>query len=152
MGVSEPTDPAAPEATPEADPPLAVPEPQAAQADPAALAASMAGATTSQEHAFPDVPVEPLPPAPEASPLQPASPVRVDNMTRRSDNDALEGMFCQVVSGPYAGRWGTFDHVVESDPRSGYPTLIMVISRDERNEMLQVAYSDARPTTSLGGR
>ena len=81
-----------------------------------------------------------------------AHPVRVDNMSRRSDNDALEGHFCDIVSGEHAGRTGVFDQVVEYDSHTGYPAKIIVITRDADNAWLVVAYEDVRPSASTGSR
>lgn len=92
-------------------------------------------------------------PEPEPAPVAEtnATPVRVDNRSRRDDNDALEGHFVKIIDGEHAGRVGTFDQVVDRED-DGYPKTILVISRDEKNEILQVPYEDARPTSYKGGR
>lgn len=88
------------------------------------------------------------PAAPETTTVQ---PVHVDQRTRRSDDDALEGHFVDIIDGDDKGRRGTFDRVTEYGT-DGYPKRILVITRDERNEPLDVPYEYARPTTYLGGR
>ena len=86
------------------------------------------------------------------APAAVATPVKVDGTNRRDDEDALEGLFCEIVSGEFAGRWGVFDHVLEYDAATGYPKQIVVITRDAHNESLSVAYSDCRPSLRTGGR
>lgn len=99
-----------------------------------------------------DPPVAPVEPTPDP-PVGPAPPaVRVDNLTRRSDDDALEGHFVKVVSGEYVGRVGGFERVLSSGP-DGYPIRILVRTRDAENELLTVAYADVRPADPYrGGR
>ena len=92
---------------------------------------------------------KPEKPEPEESA---APPVRVDNRTRRSDEDAIEGAFVDVVAGEYKGRRGAFASVLESDPKTGYPTLILVRTRDADNLLIPVKYADVRPTEYTGGR
>lgn len=77
--------------------------------------------------------------------------VRVDNLSRRSDADALEGHFCEIVAGEHKGLKGVFDKVLEAGP-DGYPTLIEFITRDAQNDVLTVPYKDVRPTVYAGGR
>jgi hypothetical protein len=116
-------DPSAPSlpTDPVADPPAADPEPAAA--------------------------LEPDPPAAADAPGAPA-PVKVEGRNRRSDDDALEGGWADVVSGDFAGRHGVFDYVVTYSPDDGYPATVALLTRDEMNEHLIVSYSDLRPSTA----
>ena len=81
-----------------------------------------------------------------------AAPVTVDNRTRRSGDDALLGTWVDVISGPNAGRFGSYVDTVHHDAETGYPTVILIRSRDARNELLEVAYEDVRPSERNGGR
>lgn len=78
-------------------------------------------------------------------------PVRVDGRNRRSDNDALEGGFCQVVDGRFKGRKGVFVSVTKHDPNTGYPTQVVVRTRDNEYQHLSVPYSSIRPLQTLRG-
>lgn len=77
--------------------------------------------------------------------------VLVDNFTRRSGDDALFGHFVDVIAGDHAGRRGHYFEDV-SHGTDGYPLRVLVRSRDEHNEMLEVDYKDVRPTDYMGGR
>lgn len=77
--------------------------------------------------------------------------VVVDNRTARSDDDAHLGAWVDVVSGEYAGRFGAYVATVSSDS-TGYPDRIIIRTRDADNLLLEVAYSDVRPSASSGGR
>ena len=81
-----------------------------------------------------------------------AHPVVVNNATRRSDEDALEGGFCEVVAGEHKGIFGTFVQVVERE-KDGYPKTILVRNRDFHKDvdLITVPYSDVRPA-EVGGR
>lgn len=84
-----------------------------------------------------------------------ARPVRVDNHTARSDDDAFEGSFIQVVAGAHKGQVGTFSQVLHYDPQTGYPELVLVRFRDATydHDVAPVAYEDIRPATPyVGGR
>lgn len=81
----------------------------------------------------------------------PAQPVKVDGRNRRSDDDALEGYFVDVVSGYRQGSFGSFERVLKYG-KDGYPTQILVRTRDEDNELISVAYRDVRPAKRGGGR
>lgn len=81
-------------------------------------------------------------PAPQAK----RAPVIVDGRNRRSDDDALQGGFAKVVSGPHAGKHGTFDEVV-THGYDGYPETVVLRTRDG-NVPLIVHYPDLRPDTS----
>jgi len=97
--------------------------------------------TPAQE---PDQPVADTAPVGNRPP--PANAVKVDGAHRRSDNDALEGAFATVIAGEHAGRHGVFDWVLEYGD-DGYPAKVMLLTRDDRNEHLEVAYSDLRPAS-----
>lgn len=81
----------------------------------------------------------------------PAQPVVVDNLTKRSDDDTLLGGWLDIVSGEYSGRFGTYVATVSHDG-SGYPETIVVRTRDADNLLVEVAYSDTRPSPRNGGR
>ena len=66
-------------------------------------------------------------PAPEAAPSH--APVRVDQFTRRSDADAIEGSFVRVLSGPHAGQIASFLKALEHDV-DGYPKRILLRFKD----------------------
>lgn len=82
----------------------------------------------------------------------PVAPVTVDNRTRRSGDDALLGSWVDVIGGPNSGRYGSYVDTVHHDAETGYPTVILIRSRDARNELLEVAYEDVRPSDRNGGR
>jgi hypothetical protein len=63
----------------------------------------------------------------------------------RDDNDAVTDRFCQVVSGPYAGRYGVYLSTA-SLGTDGWPETIVVRTRDAEDENLVVNYSDCRPS------
>lgn len=87
-----------------------------------------------------------------AAKQKPATPpVTVNNFTRRSGDDAILGTFVAVVAGKYRGRRGNYFEDV-SHGKDGYPDLVLVRSRDADNAVLEVKYSDIRPTSYLGGR
>jgi len=81
-----------------------------------------------------------------------AQPVVVDNHTARDDNDARFGQFVDVVDGEHKGRVGHYFETVEHDLKTGYPTRVLVRSRDALNELLDVAYEHVRPSRFTGGR
>jgi hypothetical protein len=84
---------------------------------------------------------------------QPVAPVTmVDSRTRRSEDDAMLGSWVDVISGPDQGRFGAYVDTVHHDPQTGYPSVILIRSRDARNELLEVSYSDVRPSERTGGR
>ena len=81
--------------------------------------------------------------------------VRVDNTTRRSDDDALEGHFVKVIGGEHEGQLGAYLHTLEADSKTGYPAQILVRFRDATygHDVAAVAYKDVRPATPyVGGR
>jgi hypothetical protein len=77
----------------------------------------------------------------------PAAPVRVDQFTRRSDNDALEGGKVKVVGGEHEGQEGAFVKVAQYDSTDGYPTKIVVKFFDTTytHELAEVEYEHVRP-------
>jgi len=79
------------------------------------------------------------------------SPVVVTNLTARDDNDARLGSFVDVVSGEYAGRVGAYIADVSHDS-TGYPERVIVRTRDADNLLIEVSYSDLRPSAYTGGR
>lgn len=81
-----------------------------------------------------------------------AKPIVVSNFTARSDEDAQLGSWVDVVSGEYAGRRGAYVDDAGHDPQTGYPSQIIVRTRDAENELIVVDYSDARPSSYTGGR
>lgn len=95
----------------------------------------------------PDVPA---PTTGDTTPVAP--PVIVNNYTVRSDDDALLGSWVDVISGPNQGRFGSYVDTVHHDKETGYPSVILIRSRDARNELLEVEYSDVRPSERTGGR
>jgi hypothetical protein len=74
-----------------------------------------------------------------------AQPIRVDGRNCRSDDDALEGGFVNVVAGPYKGRVGVFTQVLTYSDVTGYPTKILVRTRDDEHELIGVEYASVRP-------
>jgi len=75
-------------------------------------------------------------------------PVFVDNKSRRSDNDALFGDWVDVVSGPSSGRYGVLEKGATFSGADGYPVTVVIRTRDARNELLTLNYSDLRPSRS----
>lgn len=75
----------------------------------------------------------------------------VDNWSSRGDHEAFHGGWVDVVGGEHVGRFGHFAEVarVGSD---GYPETIWVRTRDADNLLLEVPYSDVRPSSGVGGR
>lgn len=89
--------------------------------------------------------------APSAAepPTAERAPVRVDQYTRRSDHDVLQGHFGRIESGEYGGRVGVFETVATSGP-DGYPATVSVKLRDS-GEVVICDYADLAPTP-YGGR
>jgi hypothetical protein len=65
----------------------------------------------------------------------------------RSDQDALTGLFANIVSGEFAPRYVVVGQTVERDD-DGYPKVVEVKTRDSRDELLIVEYKDLRPATT----
>lgn len=82
----------------------------------------------------------------------PHAPVIVDNRTRRSDDDAMLGSWVDIVAGEHQGRFGHYYDTASTDAATGYPGEVLVRTRDARNEILQVLYSQVRPSERTGGR
>jgi hypothetical protein len=146
----------APEATP--DP---APEPVAAVPDPSTPSTSSdSSATTSGDTdptsvatGAPDATAgEATPPTPDPAPEPAAQPVVVDLATKRDDNDPILGSWVDVVAGEYQGRYGSYVATVTHDAGTGYPEQVIVRTRDAENLLIEVAYSDVRPSARNGGR
>lgn len=156
----DPTQPAAPaSSTPDSTPP-GVQEPAPDAPAPVSEASSVPAAPVASG---PEVTPDPTPgstpstspdvPAPTTGdPVPVAQPVVVNNYTVRSDDDALLGSWVDVIGGPNQGRFGSYVDTVHHDPETGYPSVILIRSRDARNELLEVEYSDVRPSERTGGR
>lgn len=129
--------------TDEQTPAEAAPEPVEAPEAPAVVEAP------ADAPAPAEAPVEA--PAPEPAPVVAQTPG--DNARPRSDEDAVQGQFVDVVDGEHKGRRGAFLSVVEHDLEGdGFPKSILVRTRDELNELLTVAYEHVRPSKYTGGR
>ena len=74
-----------------------------------------------------------------------AAPVRPDNKNRRTDSDALEGLFCKITAGPFSGRVGVFHKTdVYNTGVDGYPSTVIV--REARTDaFLPCAYNQIAP-------
>ena len=74
-----------------------------------------------------------------------AAPVRPDNRNRRTDSDALEGLFCKFTGGPYSGRVGVFHKTAAYNTGvDGYPLTVVV--REARTDALLVdSYANIAP-------
>lgn len=68
----------------------------------------------------------------------------------RTDDDVLTNHFCNVISGPQAGRYGVYTNTASLGD-DGYPDEVVVRTRDAVDENLIVKYSDIRPALA-GGR
>lgn len=68
----------------------------------------------------------------------------IDSTTARDDADARVGHFVQAISGEHKGRYGVLDSVatVGSD---GYPSTVIVVTRDDDAEHIVVDYGDLVP-------
>lgn len=62
----------------------------------------------------------------------------------RSDNDVLTNSFCKVIAGPYTGRYGVFWSTA-SLGADGWPSEVVVRTRDAEDENIVVNYADIRP-------
>ena len=76
-----------------------------------------------------------------------ATPVRVDNKSRRSDKDGLEGHFVRVVTGEHEGSVGVFQSVESYNTDDGYPDQIIVKFTDPAYdaELAVLPYADVVP-------
>jgi hypothetical protein len=92
--------------------------------------------------------------SPKKKPVKKPDPVRVDNKSRRSGADALEGHFAIVVNGKHKGQVATFVSVATYG-EDGYPDSVLLRFRDHNyhTDLDTVAYSDIRPADPYrGGR
>jgi hypothetical protein len=87
---------------------------------------------------------------------------QIDNMTRASDADALEGHFCKIDLShksldkdlkDYLGErdYGVYLAPGSLDPETGRPVLAQVRLRDDTGETVTVPYEALRPSLA-GGR
>jgi hypothetical protein len=88
----------------------------------------------------------------QTAPAPVVQPVVVDNFTRRDDNDALLGGWVDVVAGDHQGRRGWYMADLTNDPETGYPSTVLVRTRDADSIDVDVNYADIRPTAYTGGR
>jgi hypothetical protein len=92
-------------------------------------------------------------PAPEPQLVVINPNAEVNNFNARSDDDAYLGAFVDVVGGEHQGVYGHYLQTIEWDlAGDGYPTKILVRSRDANSELLVVDYADARNSARMGGR
>jgi hypothetical protein len=92
-------------------------------------------------------------PAPEPQVVVVNPNAEVNNFNARSGDDAYLGAFVDVVSGEHQGAYGHYVQTVEWDlAGDGYPTKILVRTRDADQNLLAVNYADARNSTRAGGR
>ena len=81
-----------------------------------------------------------------------AKEVIVDSRSRRSDHDALEGGFCVIEKGKYAGRVAVLEKVLLRGEK-GYPTGVQVRTRDADSVLVSLPYENVRAElTYKGGR
>jgi hypothetical protein len=73
---------------------------------------------------------------------------KLDQFTRRSDDDVLPGGWCRIVNGEHAGKYGFYDTTASADD-DGYPVLVNVKLRS--GGILTVNHADIRPA-ELDGR
>lgn len=87
---------------------------------------------------------------------------QIDNMTRASDGDALEGQFCRIDLShksldkdlkAYLGHrdYGVYEAPGMLNPDTGRPILARVRLRDDTGETVAVPYEALRPALA-GGR
>jgi hypothetical protein len=77
--------------------------------------------------------------------------VPLNQFTRRSGDEAIEGEWVDVVDGEYKGRFGYVAGISETG-KDGYPVSLFVRTRDADNLLIEVAYANAKPSDSNGGR
>lgn len=141
-------------------------EPTEAQTDPVTAEASASTDTPTGSETLPDAP-EPSAEAenegtPEGTPAVDSAgqPLEQDLPARvivgsgvahdgavyraRSDDDVLTNAFCKVIAGPYAGRYGVFWSTA-SLGADGWPSEVVVRTRDAEDENIVVSYADIRP-------
>jgi hypothetical protein len=95
-------------------------------------------------------PADPQPESKQEAPRAPEAPSPPEPgydagrvWRRRTDDDVLSGEFCRVVHGPHTGRYGVFAEVAEVD--NGWPSLVVVKTRDDQDEPILVPYGFIRP-------
>lgn len=71
--------------------------------------------------------------------------------TPRTDDDVLSGCFCRVIRGEHQGRYGVLIGAVTVNVGDGWPAVVTVRTRDDRDEYIEVNYDDIRPAQP-GGR
>lgn len=76
---------------------------------------------------------------------QSESGVEFNDQSVRGDDDAIRGRFVNVVSGPYAGRYGAYASTITYDDSTGLPALCEVFTRDDDSIRIEVSYDDLRP-------
>ena len=79
------------------------------------------------------------------------NPVRVDQLSRRSDADAIEGSFVRVLSGKHAGQIASFLKTLEHEA-DGYPKRILLRFKDTTHTHEHAAedYSNVRMVNHPG--
>lgn len=105
--------------------------------------------TASEPSGTTPTPVAVLVPETPKVPVGAVTP-RGDVMRRRTDDDVLYGEFAKVIAGPYEGKTVSVQSTVETGA-DGYPTRMLVKTRDDRDELVVVNYKDLRPVAQ-GGR
>jgi hypothetical protein len=68
----------------------------------------------------------------------------IDSTNARDDLDARVGHFVQAVNGEHQGRYGVLDSVATVGT-DGYPSSVVVVTRDDENEYIVVDYADLVP-------
>lgn len=81
---------------------------------------------------------------------EPGAGIFPDQMSRRGASDAVYGGYVTVTDGEHKGRRGVYHDNVAFDDQ-GYPTAILVRTRDSAHELLTVPY-DAVAASGPQGR
>lgn len=68
----------------------------------------------------------------------------IDSTNARDDLDARVGHFVQAVDGEHQGRYGVLDSVATVG-KDGFPSTVVVVTRDDENEYIIVNYGDLVP-------
>ena len=139
--------PAVPATDPQPAAPAPVPSPDDLTSnfkkDELATAAAVVGADVSSSATKQDI-AEAI--VAQTQPAPVARAVIVDNFTRRNDDDAILGSFVDVVDGPYKGRYAAYLDDLTNNPETGYPQKVLLRTRDADHMLIDVNYSDIRPT------
>lgn len=77
--------------------------------------------------------------------------VRPTDLNRRSDRDVVPGRFCRIAEGDHQGRYGVLMDVKGPPDDDGFPTVALVLTRDDLHEDLVVGYDQLAPANP-GGR